>query len=466
MGLDELAGPLRLQAAQVGMDRAEQWVALSDCGGGVEDFLRNPTSCGGPLTVRARLDSYQSPGEFDEAQATLGPITGCDLLDFEPTIEVHPTSEAADSPTGLHVDLHVPQNEDPDELATADLREAVVELPTGFTLNPSSANGLAACTPAQFGLTTPVGVAPIHTTAAPAACPDAAKIGTVEIVSPLLDYPLPGGVYVAEPYQNPFGSLLAIYIAVNDPVSGVVVKLAGHVEIGPEGQLTTTFDENPQLPFDNFRLDFFSGDLAALKTPAVCGDFETTATLTPWSAPESGPPVSLVDKQTVHAAADGGSCPTSPAAQPNAPRFEAGSESPLAGAFSPFVVRLAREDGSQQFSSLTITPPPGLLGRLAGVPYCADGALAAAAAKSGTEERDAPSCSPASQVGTVVVGAGAGSKPYYVSGKAYLAGPYKGAPLSLAIVTPAVRESSFALRSFAESVATSRPIWGNGWRIS
>lgn len=413
---------------------------ITGCASSAEElpFLRNPTSCGGPLTVRARLDAYQSPGEFDEAQATLPAITGCEQLEFEPTIEVQPTSEVADSPTGLHVDLRVPQNEDPKDLATADLRDAVVKLPPGFTLNPSSANGLAACTPAQFGLTIPVGVSPIHTTAAPAACPDAAKIGTVEIDTPLLDHPLSGGIYVAEPYQNPFGSLLAIYVAVNDPESGVVIKLAGHVEIGPGGQLTTTFDENPQLPFNSFKFDFFGGDLAALKTPDVCGTYETNATLTPWSAPESGPSVSLTETHSISQAADGGSCPTSTASRPTAPRFEAGSESPLAGAFTPFVIRLSRADGTQQFSSLTVTPPPGLLGRLAGIPYCPDAALAAAAAKSGIEEREAPSCSPESQVGSVVVGAGAGSKPYYVSGKAYLTGPYRGAPISLAIVTPAV----------------------------
>jgi len=401
-------------------------------------FLRNPTSCEGPLTLRARVDAYQSPGEYAVAETTLPPVTGCDQLEFDPTIEVHPTSEVADSPTGLHVDLRVPQNEDPEELATPDLRDAVVKLPAGFTLNPSSANGLEACTPGQFGLTTPIGVSPIHTTAAPANCPEAAKIGTVEIESSLLDHPLPGGVYVAEPYQNPFGSLLAIYVAVHDLESGVVIKLAGRVDIGPGGQLTTTFDENPQLPFDSFRLDFFGGDLAALKTPDVCGSYGSTATLTPWSAPESGPPVSLTQTHAVNQAADGGNCPTAAADQPNRPRFEAGSESPLAGAFSPFVVRLSRPDGSQQFSSLSVTPPPGLIGSLAGIPYCSDEALAGAAGKSGTAEREAPSCPQASQVGTAVVGAGAGSKPYYASGNAYLAGPYKGAPLSLAVVTPAV----------------------------
>ncbi len=401
-------------------------------------FLRNPTSCGGPLTVRARLEAYQSPGEFDAAQATLPAITGCSELEFEPSIEARPTSAAADSPTGLHVDLQVPQNEDPDERATADVRDVVVELPAGFNLNPSSANGLTACTPAQFGLTTPVGVAPIHTTPAAAACPDTAKIGTVEVDTPLLDHPLPGAVYVAEPYQNPFGSLLAIYIAVDDPVSGVVIKLAGHVEIGADGQLTTTFAENPQLPFEHFRLDLCGGDLAALRTPEVCGSYQTNATVTPWSAPESGPPVSLVDTHAITQPAAGGSCPASAASQPNVPRFEAGSESPLAGAFSPFVVRLSRPDGSQQFSSMTVTPPPGLLGRLAGVPYCPEAALAAAAAKSGTEERNSPYCPQASQVGTVITGVGAGPKPYYAGGKAYLTGPFEGAPLSLAVVAPAV----------------------------
>lgn len=401
-------------------------------------FLRNPTSCAGPLAVRARMEAYQGPGHFYAAQDMLPAITGCEVLEFDPAIEVSPTSVVADSPTGLEVSLEVPQHEDPDLPATADLRNAVVKLPPGFTVNPSSANGLAACTPAQFGLTTPVGVAPIRTTAASAACPDAAKIGTVEVNTPLLDHPLPGAVYVAEPYQNPFGSLLAIYIAVHDPISGVVIKLAGRVDIGPGGQLTTTFSENPQLPFESFKLRFFGGDLATLKTPDVCGTYQTTSTLTPWSAPASGPPVNLVDSHAITQGANGGACPPSAADQPNAPGFEAGSESPLAGAFSPFLVRLSRPDGSQRFSALTITPPPGLLGRLAGLPYCPEAALAAASARSGAEESQSPSCPLASRVGSVLVGAGAGPKPYHVTGAAYLAGPYKGAPFSLAVLTPAL----------------------------
>jgi hypothetical protein len=401
-------------------------------------FLRNPTSCAGPLQARTKVTSYNLPGIYFAREHLMPAITGCDKLEFKPTLQVRPTSATADSPTGLKVDLRVPQSEDPDELATPDLRDAVVKLPPGLTLNPSSASGLESCTPAQIGLTTPVGTTPIHTTAAPAECPDAAKIGTVEVDSPLLDHPLPGAIYVATPYENPFKSLLAIYIAVNDPESGVVIKLAGHVDIGPEGQLTTTFEENPQLPFESFKLDFFDGPRSALKTPAVCGTYTTTSTLTPWSAPQSGPPATPSESHQISSAPGGGNCPTAADQLPNNPSFQAGTESPLAGAFSPFVLKLARNDGSQQFSSLTVTPPPGLLGKLAGIPYCPDSSLAAAAGKSGAEEKAAASCPVASEVGVVNVGAGAGPSPFYTQGRAYLSGPYRGAPLSLAIITPAV----------------------------
>jgi uncharacterized repeat protein (TIGR01451 family) len=343
-------------------------------------LLRMPTSCtsANPLAVLLRTDSEGAPGLFvgSDTPASIAPMTGCDRLKFAPALEARPTTNVGDSPTGLHVDLRVPQNEDPNDLATADLRKAVVQLPPNLTVNPSSANGLEGCSLSQLGATSPVGKSPITTTEGPAACPDGSKIGTVEIDTPLLDSPLPGAVYLASPYENPFNSLLAIYIAINDPKSGVVVKLAGHVEIGAEGQLTATFDENPQLPFEDFKLDFFGGPGAALKTPAVCGDYETKSTLTPWSAPESGPPTTPADGYSISAAPGGGRCATTTDQLPDNPAFEAGSEAPFAGVFSPFVLRLRRDDGSQQFSSLTVTPPPGLVGSLVGIPYCSDADLA------------------------------------------------------------------------------------------
>ena len=401
-------------------------------------FLSLPTACLGPLTATARVDSYQAPGEYVSKSFEMPAITGCSLLSFAPSLQTTPTVATAESPTGLKVDLHVPQDEEAEGLATSDLKDAVVMLPPGLTVNPSSATGLTGCSTEEFGLTTPVGTSPIHTTPGPAKCQPGSTLGTVEIETPLLGHPLPGAVYLAEPFQNPFDSLLAIYIAVDDPISGVVVKLAGHVEIGAEGQLTATFEETPQLPFENFELDFYEGPRSPLMTPATCGPYETTSTLTPWSAPQSGAPATPVAPVDITASPTGGACAASAAALPNAPSLEAGGESTQAGAFTPFVLHLNREDGSQRFSAVTVSPPPGLIGKVAGLPRCTEADLAAAEAASGTAEQASPSCPADSEVGTVTVGAGAGAEPFHVSGHVYFAGPYKGAPFSLAIVTPAL----------------------------
>ncbi|MCW2982187.1 MAG: hypothetical protein JWO14_3914 [Solirubrobacterales bacterium] len=407
-------------------------------------FLTLPSRCSGPLTTRGEIDSWRAPGIFSiDAAASTGlggepvGIDGCSELEFTPSIAVRPDSASTDSASGLAVDVHVPQSEAFGERAASTLEGAKVVLPEGFAVNPSAANGRTACTAAQIGLVTPVGQSrEIHFSDSPASCPDAAKVGSAEVDTPLLDHPLPGGVYLAQPYENPFGSLLAIYIAVYDPVTGVVVKLAGHVEADPvTGQLTTTFAENPELPFEDFQLTFFTGPRAALRTPMTCGEYSAQSTLSPWSGTT---PVSLTNSVPISQAAGGGPCAGAPGQEPNNPSFSAGTVNPLAGAYSPFVLHLSREDGSQQFSGLNVTLPPGLTGRLAGTPYCPDSALAAAEKKSGGEEQASPSCPPASEVGHVTVGAGSGSMPFYATGRAYLAGPYKGDPLSLAIITPAV----------------------------
>jgi hypothetical protein len=260
----------------------------------------------------------------------------------------------------------------------------------------------------------------------------------VEVDTPLVDHPLPGDVYIAIPHDNPFDSLLAIYLAVDDPPSGTIVKLAGHVIPDLEtGRLTAVFDDNPQLPFEDFELNFFGGAAAPLRTPPTCATYSTTSELTPWSAPQSGPPATPSDGYAITKAPGGGSCPTVEGALPNSPSFDAGSASLIAGTYSPFVLNLRRDDGTQEFSTVSVTLPPGLTGKLAGTPYCSDAALAAAAAKTGAQEKANPSCPGASQVGVADIGAGAGPAPYYTQGRAYLAGPYKGAPLSMAIVTPA-----------------------------
>jgi uncharacterized repeat protein (TIGR01451 family) len=407
-------------------------------------FLTMPTACpGAPLRTSLEADSWQEPGNFVFKDATQAAVEGCGSLDFSPTLNARPTTDVADSPTGLSVDLHLPVHEGCEEEAggeivcenaEAELKTAKVTLPEGLVVNPSGANGLEGCSAAQIGYKAGTSH-PAEFTPGPAECPDASRIGTVKVNTQLLDHPLPGSVYLAKPYDNPFGSLLAIYVAVYDPASGVVVKLPGRVETAPNtGRLTTTFEENPQLPFEDFELEFFKGATAPLMTPPTCGSYATSSALASWAGQSASPG----DKYAIDRSPLGSSCASSAAAMPNSPSFSAGTVTPIAGAYSPFVLNLSREDGSQRLSVIDTTLPEGLLGKLAGVPYCPQSAIDAAGAKSGREEQASPSCPSTSEVGSVVVGAGAGPAPYYVGGKVYLAGPYEGASLSLVVITPAV----------------------------
>ena len=399
-------------------------------------FLSLPTECGTPdVSEVTRLNSWQDPTVNVANGLATDPVTlnGCDQLEFEPTIVARPSTNLADSPAGLEFELHIPQEQDPKGLATAHLRDATVTLPAGMTVNPPSAAGLSACSMAQVGISA-AGVP----NGEPVSCPDASKLGTVEAVSPALDHPIEGTVYLAEQDANPFGSLLAMYLVLEDPMTGLLVKLPGRVDPDQStGQLTATFRDNPQLPVEELRLKFFEGPRAALKTPSTCGTHTTDATFTPWTSPE-GADAKKSSSFELTQGPSGGACPNGVAAAANNPAFSAGTVDPTAKAFSPFLLRLARADGTQQFKAIDTVLPKGLTAKLAGVPYCSDAALGAAAGRSGKVEQASPSCPAASRVGSVDVGAGAGSTPLYVQGQAYLAGPYKGAPLSLAIVTPAV----------------------------
>jgi hypothetical protein len=425
-------------------------------------FLSLPTSCLGPQTTKMASDSWQERGLVDSFGRPLStdprwktasflshdnsgnPIgnEGCNQVDFSPKVEAKPTTDLADAPSGLEFDLHLPQRQqeqNPEGIVEANLKDATVSLPHGLTVNPSSANGLAACSESQIGFLGGSGDGGYRFTPGAAECPDASKLGTVEINTAILESPLSGAVYLAAQDENPFNSLLALYLTVDDPKTGIVVKLPGKVEPDPTtGQLTASFAENPQLPFEDLKVDFFGGALGALRTPATCGNYQTTTDLTPWTTPE-GVDAHPVDSFAIDRSATGGPCVT---ALLNQPAFDAGTLRPQAGVYSPFLLKLARGDGSQEISAIDATLPAGMTGKLAGIPYCPESGLATAASRDkpgdGALELSSPSCPTASQVGTVSVGAGAGPTPFYANGKAYLAGPYKGAPLSLAVITPAI----------------------------
>ncbi len=380
-------------------------------------FLTLPSSCAAPLTASIRADSWQEPDAWTPIQQSSPPmhaIEGCGTLAFGPSISAQPqpSTVGADTPTGLSFRLLVPQEEGLEGLAEASLRDVVVTLPAGMAVSPSAAQGLEACTPQEIGLAD----------ADQASCPSASQIAEAEIVTPLLETPLKGSVYLAQqgdagPAQgsNPFGSLLAIYLVAEG--SGTIIKLAGDVEADPStGQLTTTFEDDPQLPFSELKLNFFTGPRAPLVTPPGCGTYTTATQLTPWSAPFSGPPATPQDSFTI-ATECGGTF---------APSFAAGMENREAGASGAFTVTFGRQDGEQRMAAVQVTTPPGLLGVISSVPQC------------GEPQASLGTCGPESLIGHTTVGAGPGADPLYVDGSVFLTGPYHGAPFGLAIVVPAI----------------------------
>ena len=369
----------------------------TNCAAGARPALLRTASWADPDTVLTRSSDVDVNGEPLAFQ-------GCDALPFDPSISVEPTNRRPDSPTGLDVRLDLPQADDPDELATAHLRDAKVTLPEGMTVSPSSANGLGSCSPQQIDL---------ESLAAPT-CPDSSKIGDVRLTTPLLRDELSGGVYLAKQGDNPFGSLLALYMVVADERHGAMLKLPGRVDPDPvTGRLAVTFPDAPELPFDSLRMSLFDGPLAPLATPAACGEKTVEAEF----ASYAGHRVARTDTFTID-------CPGVSGFEP---AFEAGSASAAGGAFSPFGVQIDRPDGQQLLDGVTVELPTGLLARLRGVPLCPDAQAAA-----GT-------CGAESRVGSATVGAGPGAQPFYLRGQpVYLAGPYKGAPYSLSTVARAI----------------------------
>jgi hypothetical protein len=381
-------------------------------------FMTLPTSCTGAASV-TRLHVTSWNGESDAASfATHGnfgePLgtEGCSRVPFSGSVETSLGTPTADSPSSLGVDLKIPQNTNPEGLATANLKKTVVTLPPGISINPSTGNGLIGCSVAQFD----------QFGEAASTCPQNSKIGTVEIKTPLIEAPIAGGIYLARQTENPFGSLIAIYLV--GEAEGVRVKLPGEIALDPTtGRLVTTFDNTPQVPFSDFKLNFFGGPSAVLATPVTCGTMESSGVLTPWSG---GAAVASQSSVTVSSAPNG-PCVSTPGARHFTVSMEAGTVSNAAALHSPFELQVNRPDGSQEIGKIEATLPNGLLASLKNVPEC--GAAEAAAGR----------CGAASEVGSVVVGAGAGSSPFYVrTGQAYLTGPYGGAPLGLDFVVPAV----------------------------
>jgi hypothetical protein len=431
-------------------------------------FITNPTTCFDPnqfphlYSTWFRAHSYgdenpnfpvgSTPVEA-KVEGNVGgenvPIQqeGCDTEPFEPTIDMAAGTTEVDSPSAATVDVKLPfdpAKEGGDKQSQSHVRKAEVVLPQGMGLNPSGAQGLVACTDAQFKK----GVRDYNNE-----CPDASKVGTAFVESPPIERPLVGNVYVGTQNSSDpqSGEEFRILVEAKEPKEGVAARLIGHVKADPNtGQLTAVFDEQqkleltgsesdlpsglPQVPFTSVKLRMDGGDHAVLTSPPVCSS-ESTSKLEPYARPGTN----AEPKSTVTLTGDptGGDCPKSMAERKFTPTYKAKTDSTKAGAYSPLHVLIAKRNGEQELKVVNVTLPKGLTGKLAGIPYCSDEAIAAAAAKSGKDEEASASCPAASQIGNVTTNSGTGT-PLKLGGKAYLAGPYKGAALSLVTITPAV----------------------------
>ena len=417
-------------------------------GGKEVAFLSNPVDCAEeatrPPSVTLNANLWQNPGLTFTSHASIPAVTGCDALHFEGGLALNSSGSAADSPESFTTSLTTPTEglTDPEQRINPTIEKTVVQLPAGVSLNPSGADGLAACTESQIGykggnFDLPN---PMRFDKQPNTCPDASKIGSGTLHTPLIEGALNGDLYLAaQGSGNPFGSTFAVYLAIEDPSHGITIKLPGKVETDPSsGQITVTFEHLPPYPVESLDLTLKGGERSALASPQTCGTYTTRTTFTPWSAPESGPPTVSTSDLKVDSGPNGSPCANTKSAQPFGLGFDAGTTDPVAGAHSPFAMRLTRPDGAQDLNRFALTTPEGFTATLKGIPYCSDADLAHAAANDGRAEQASPSCPEASQIGTTTVGAGAGPHPFYVDGKVYLAGPYKGAQLSVAAIVPAV----------------------------
>lgn len=392
-------------------------------------YLTLPASCEAPLRFVAVADSWQQPATVSAASQS-PPLSGCESLDFAPEAHAALINPRTSSSSGYQFRIEADTSGvlQPNLRAPSPVRKAVIALPEGVTINPSVGAGLGVCTPGQFAAETP-------TSPPGAGCPNEAKIGDFSVRSPLVAGPFDGAIFLAAPYDNPSGGLLAVYLVAKNPQRGFLVKVAGALSADPQtGRLTATFDRLPQLPYSELTINFREGQRSPLATPAACGRFSTEADLTPWRDPGFVRHASL--PLQIAAGIGGGPCPAG--TPPFSPQVSGGSLNSQAGAYSPFYLHLTRTDPEQEITSYSATFPPGLLGKLAGVPYCSDAAIAAAAARSGVAERDDPSCPAASRIGRTNSGYGLGSVLTYAPGNLYLAGPYRGAQVSVVAIDSAL----------------------------
>lgn len=420
-------------------------------------FLTLPTNCIAPLHYAISADSWQQPGHWvganaisRDAEGSPAPMQRCDRINFATSSFSGPTTARASTATGF--DFSLTQNQEgltePEGIAGSQVQKAVVSLPQGFTVNPSVGAGLGVCTPSQYAAETAASIPG-------SACPNNSNIGSFQVESPLVveqqtgfQQIVKGSIYLAEPddkatsapgAENPFDTLIAFYLVARASGNGILVKVAGKLVPDPQtGQLVAVFEGLPQIPYTNLHVHFREGQRAPLATAAACGTYETGVEMTPWRTSAAVEPTVVHQnfQFQISQGVGGGPCPSGSA--PFNPGAEDGSVNSNAGSYAPFYLHLTRNDAEAEITSYSATLPKGLLGKIAGVPYCPEADLQAALANTGIGELEHPSCPQASEIGRTVAGYGLGGVLTYAPGKLYLTGPYHGAPLSITAVDSAL----------------------------
>lgn len=403
-----------------------------------EPYLTLPTSCEEPLKFTLRATSWQQPGVTEVTAEQPQRLEKCEDLSFEPAPIARLSLSRTTSPTGFDFTLtgNAAGLLRPDGRARSQVRNAVVSLAEGVTINPSLGAGLGVCTPSQYA-------AEASFSAPDANCPNSSKIGDVMIESPLIEKPITGSVFIAQPddpatgehgAENPFDTLIAIYLVARSPQQGLIVRALGEIVASPlNGQLVARFFDLPQLPYSRFNIHFRDGQRSPLATPARCGIYSTHLDVNSWLS--SAEHLGVDAPFQLDSGIGGVSCPAD--IEPFSPQAQAGTLNRSAGVYSPFYLHLTRTDAEQEITSYSAELAPGLLGKIAGIPYCPDAAIAAAKEKTGLEEAEHPSCPAASQIGHTVSGYGLGSDLAYATGGLYMAGPYGGEPFSIVAIDSA-----------------------------
>jgi hypothetical protein len=408
-------------------------------------FLTLPVQCSASLAFTAAATSWQQPAQVGaqavNRNALSAPVAvgGCASVPYEPKPEAFLTIKRASAGSGYLFRLKPDQ-----EGFTAPLKRApspaggvMVSLPPGTTVNPSVGAGLGVCAPAQFAAETAFSTQG-------QGCPDAAKIGEFEAATPLFaGEEFQGSVYLAQPdepttpqagAENPFDSLLAVYLVTRLPRRGLVIKVAGELVADHRtGDLTAVFNDLPQLPYTDFELNLRPGQRAFLVSPPRCGQVMSDVALTPWAEGVATKEVAIPSE--INAGFDDGPCPQG--TPPFNPTAVTGGVNAHVGTYTPYFVRLSRRDNEQEITSYSLVLPKGITGKLAGIPFCPEAAIARARVNRGFAEIANPSCPEASRVGRTDTGYGVGNALSYSPGRIYLAGPYNGQPLSLVTVNAA-----------------------------